>query len=122
MHSAKRHSAKTQEAAIWARASAILLTIVPRRAIVRPITCDSCGKEKSHNDKRLKESWIIEASTCKWRVSPRCSVLSASSTKWDDPTSARAGRPDPCVLTEMQGKVRSRKARGRLAQDFAGYV
>ncbi|MBI2679181.1 MAG: hypothetical protein HYX28_10415 [Candidatus Koribacter versatilis] len=23
------------------------------------ITCDTCGKEKSHNEKNLKETWIM---------------------------------------------------------------
>ena len=47
------------------------------------ITCDSCGKEKSHNDKRLKESWIMGSDL---QVESKSAVQRSIRflDKWDD--------------------------------------
>src|SRR3954468_19492992 len=75
------------------------------------ITCDSCGKEKAQDEKRLKETWIM-GRTCRWRPSRRCSVQSASSIAGTTGACSSTA-PSSCARRSAR-KTHPRKTRGGL--------
>ncbi len=73
------------------------------------INCDTCGKEKSHNDKKLKESWIMGSDL---QVESKSAVQRSIRflDKWDDRRVLELGGIQVCSAKCKDDYIRGRRA------------